>query len=482
MDMNKNDASSRQENQQKQSPDDDDDGRGQTRQMKNNNDEDAASSTTTTITEEAAPQVSRISQTTRATRTRNNALPRRSNIDAGIIEKRRRCRNERIQNRDRRISNVAITAGDQGNTNGDDSTSNNGRSDDVDDGDGDNSSDGIIMKATICDDRNNEGDSDSLEAFSSDESENEVAEDTSIERRRRREGENHVIFRPQPSDDHQNEEGSDDVVRALQSHPYLHQNSIGFAEEEPPTTEHQPNTISASVIPREHPPDYIPQESPPGAFWQVGRAVGDLPAWFSTSVASLRRRSGAIPRIGPTRSTGSISRPPSANPNHGQRGRITSSSTPSVDSHRLHNRRMVTSPTILNNSSSRSILSSVTAGSSIPRCNSHGNSSNLSNRTPLTSSPASSYRRRGFHRTGSTFRTSIRNFFRSTSNLPEAEALDAEKVVYAEVQQEQDDVGVFCSWELAIYTIAVLLLGIVIGRLTATTTTTTLESHHIGVL
>jgi hypothetical protein len=52
----------------------------------------------------------------------------------------------------------------------------------------------------------------------------------------------------------------------------------------------------------------------------------------------------------------------------------------------------------------------------------------------------------------------------------EAEPLHSEKkVVYAEVQE--DEVSVICSWELLVYSLLIIFVGILIGRITAPSST-----------
>jgi hypothetical protein len=67
-------------------------------------------------------------------------------------------------------------------------------------------------------------------------------------------------------------------------------------------------------------------------------------------------------------------------------------------------------------------------------------------------------------------RGSILHFFQlgATQGLVEAEPLLAETVVYAEVQE--DEVSVFCSLELFVYSLLIIFVGIVIGRITAPST------------
>jgi hypothetical protein len=60
----------------------------------------------------------------------------------------------------------------------------------------------------------------------------------------------------------------------------------------------------------------------------------------------------------------------------------------------------------------------------------------------------------------------------------EAEPLEAEKVVYAEVQEEE--VPVFCSRELLVYSLLILFVGFVIGRITAPSTSADFVGELVG--
>ena len=192
--------------------------------------------------------------------------------------------------------------------------------------------------------------------------------------------------------------------------------------------------------PSRHPrsQDYIPPNIVPGAVSTRSRPIGDVPEWVSR-VERMPPNPGPVQRH---------SRAPSeASSSNGSGYFVPQSPGGST--------RLSTTDR------------SFRGGSSLLDRSSHHN--------PLDSS---SHHRRGrpgtlrrLSRQSTNFiRGSVRNLFislRRSSNLPEAEALDTEKVVYAEVIEDGEHIAQACSLELLLYSIFLLLIGIYVGRITA---------------
>ena len=187
-------------------------------------------------------------------------------------------------------------------------------------------------------------------------------------------------------------------------------------------------------------PDYIPPESTPGAAYLPQRAFGEVPEWARNNINSRNNRGSGQRR-------GSNSRR-SVNASPGQQ-RNSVGSNPGLRGNVLAARAslILNAPFLEQRDSVSSVLSS---GSHHSRSTSSGRS-----------------RGRRSTRIRNSIRGSILSLFRRTSSgsLPQAEPLNAEKVVYAVVQDEEEPP--FFTWELAIYSLIILFAGILIGRYTA---------------
>ena len=226
-------------------------------------------------------------------------------------------------------------------------------------------------------------------------------------------------------------------------------------------------------------PDVIPPEVTPGAFPMQGRAFGDMPAWFSAHISSPIAR-----RLSLGSNNGTSSSANTVIPYPRQRSNTSDSARSSgCDRHRRRVSDLSTTSELSAGTSSNSNNNSTTNSNhrrlhlpSAPplpvELNRNTSQGSLSSHGNMNTSPHHHTRRRR--------PSALRRFssiFTSNRSLPTAELVHpAETVVYAQVQQQQEDLteaedeeGMIWMiwWELLLFAIMVLCLGIWIGRWTS---------------
>jgi hypothetical protein len=221
---------------------------------------------------------------------------------------------------------------------------------------------------------------------------------------------------------------------------YMSDDTIGSLPNEPITWRMSNDETQQSAS---HPPpapatsahDYIPPPSVPGAVHARGRAFGEIPQWIRRQYNTIQHHgNNAQPAVGLMR----------------RRGRGGSERSFVMDS--------PGGRTTSSASNTRSQLVPVSSSSSLG-----GSSHQLRRFRPLR--PARQL-------SSNTLTGSVRNLFSSLlsgSSLPEAEPLDSETVVYAEVIDDYDDeeTAPVCSPEIVLYSIFLISVGILIGRITS---------------
>lgn len=243
----------------------------------------------------------------------------------------------------------------------------------------------------------------------------------------------------------ESDDDSGDTVHSLPDEP-PHMISSDMISSPPPTAA---ATSSSSRTPHSHSPPRrrLPSPSLPGAVAARGRAFGELPQW-----ARIVRPS----RPAPSASRGDSATPTASTPTSTDATTTdnnNNNSTPTASVHVRVPRRSISE-------TSRGAFASLyqRPSSRISRSTSHGTTNS---HAMLNRSAGSSF----FGNVGNLFSS----FRLSGQTLPEAEILDSEKVVYAEVIEPQDHLyygWMVCSPTLMLYSIFLLLVGILIGRWT----------------